>query len=362
MHHARKRALGSQAPDSIPISPNTPESKAPKSSKIQVSIQGLRFGIIGVGGYVAPRHLKAIKDIGGELVCAYDVRDCVGIMDSYFPEAEFFTKEREFCAFLTRLNAAGTGLDFIAICSPNYLHLRHIALALEHGASAICEKPLVLHARHIHKLTLLESRAQSHARQNPDSRACPRVYGILQLRLHEQIIALRQRMQTLRAKNTESSFYDLELRYISARGKWYAKSWKGDVKKSGGIVCNIGVHLFDMLLFVFGEVIASRVERLTPTRASGVLEFANARVRWLLSIDACDLAGDSRALRVLESIPRSGDLDFGMGSGAFAPVEFSQGFENLHTASYAAIAQGLGFGLGDIAPAISLIEQITKQS
>lgn len=321
---------------------------------------GLRFGIIGVGGYVAPRHLKAIKDIGGELVCAYDVRDCVGIMDSYFPEAEFFTKEHEFRAFLASLKTAGAGLDFIAICSPNYLHLRHIALALEHGASAICEKPLVLHARHIHTLAHLESRARTHAQQI-DSRVAPRVYGILQLRLHEQITALRQSMQNLLRQstpntNTESSMYDLELRYISARGKWYAKSWKGDVRKSGGIVCNIGVHLFDMLLFVFGEVITNRVESLTPTRASGVLEFANARVRWLLSIDACDLVGDSRALRVLESSPNSVD------SGAFAPVEFSQGFENLHTASYVAIAQGQGFGLGDIAPAISLMEQITKQS
>lgn len=362
--------------------------------------RALRFGIIGVGGYIAPRHLQAIKDIGSELVCAYDVRDCVGVMDRYFPEAEFFTKEREFRAFLAGLNAAGAGLDFISICSPNFMHFRHIALALEHGASAICEKPLVLSLRHARALQNLESRAQNLAKSRTrknlksrqvdsrraesgvdsrtlesralDSRALPRVYGILQLRLHEQIIALRQNIQRQQSESgiAESRFYDLRLRYISARGKWYLKSWKGDMKKSGGIVCNIGVHLFDMLVFVFGRVRSSQLESFTPTRASGVLELEHARVRWLLSIDASDL--DSRAesgsiskpaLRVLESALESTSAESKTSTtfAPFAPVEFSQGFEHLHSASYEQIARGQGFGLSTLMPAIELIEHITKQ-
>lgn len=305
-----------------------------------------RFGIIGVGGYIAPRHLRAIYDNGGELVCALDKHDCVGVLDRYFPRAEFFTNEAEFIEYI-RAN----GIDFLSICTPNFLHCSHIALALELGASAICEKPLVLHTSELATLQALESTLSKQAQ-------IARVYGILQLRLHPQIQALKQQIHDELALNP-THCYSLSLRYISARGKWYHKSWKGDVQKSGGIVCNIGVHLFDMLAFVFGDFVGNELAHYEASRASGVARFAHAQVEWLLSIDRDDMdwreAKTSHALRILEEINPPPC------KRAALRVDFSSGFEDLHTASYKEILQGRGFSLSAQKQAISIIESITRQ-
>lgn len=305
-----------------------------------------RFGIIGVGGYIAPRHLRAIYDNGGELVCALDLHDCVGVLDRYFPRAEFFTNEAEFIEYM-RANR----LDFLSICTPNFLHCSHIALALELGASAICEKPLVLHTSELATLQALESTLSKQAQ-------IARVYGILQLRLHPQIQALKAQVEDELMHNPKH-IYKLSLRYISARGKWYHKSWKGDVQKSGGIVCNIGVHLFDMLAFVFGDFVGNELAHYEARRASGVAHFAHAQVEWLLSICASDLAHSShnQALRILEEDSRA------LPSARPAlRIDFSQGFEDLHTASYNEILQGRGFTLSAQKQAIAIIESITKQA
>ena len=305
-----------------------------------------RFGIIGVGGYIAPRHLRAIYDNGGELMCALDKHDCVGVLDRYFPNAEFFTNEAEFIEYM-RANR----LDFLSICTPNFLHCSHIALALELGASAICEKPLVLHTSELATLQALESTLSKQAQ-------IARVYGILQLRLHPQIQALKAQVEDELMHNPKH-IYKLSLRYISARGKWYHKSWKGDVQKSGGIVCNIGVHLFDMLAFVFGDFVGNELAHYEARRASGVAHFAHAQVEWLLSICASDLAHSShnQALRILEEDSRA------LPSARPAlRIDFSQGFEDLHTASYNEILQGRGFSLSAQKQAIAIIESITKQA
>lgn len=308
-----------------------------------------RFGIIGVGGYIAPRHLRAIYDNGGELVCALDLHDCVGVLDRYFPRAEFFTNEAEFIEYI-RAN----GIDFLSICTPNFLHCSHIALALELGASAICEKPLVLHTSELATLQALESTLSKQAQ-------IVRVYGILQLRLHPQIQALKAQVEDELMHNPKH-IYKLSLRYISARGKWYHKSWKGDVQKSGGIICNIGVHLFDMLAFVFGDFVGNELAHYEARRASGVAHFAHAQVEWLLSIDSKDLLESgletktSHALRILE------EISLPPCKRAALRIDFSQGFEDLHTASYNEILQGRGFSLSTQKQAIAIIESITKQA
>lgn len=305
-----------------------------------------RFGIIGVGGYIAPRHLRAIYDNGGELMCALDKHDCVGVLDRYFPNAEFFTNEAEFIEYI-RAN----GIDFLSICTPNFLHCSHIALALELGASAICEKPLVLHTSELATLQALESTLSKQAQ-------IARIYGILQLRLHPQIQALKAQVEDELMHNPKH-IYKLSLRYISARGKWYHKSWKGDVQKSGGIVCNIGVHLFDMLAFVFGDFVGNELAHYEARRASGVAHFAHAQVEWLLSICASDLTHSShnQALRILEEDSRALPS-----ARAALRIDFSQGFEDLHTASYNEILQGRGFSLSTQKQAIAIIESITKQA
>lgn len=308
-----------------------------------------RFGIIGVGGYIAPRHLRAIYDNGGELMCALDKHDCVGVLDRYFPNAEFFTNEAEFIEYM-RANR----LDFLSICTPNFLHFSHIALALQNGASAICEKPLVLESKELSALEKLESSALDSS-----SFLCqPRVYGILQLRLHPQIQALKAQVEDELMHNPKH-IYKLSLRYISARGKWYHKSWKGDVQKSGGIICNIGVHLFDMLAFVFGDFVGNELAHYEASRASGVAHFAHAQVEWLLSICTSDLAHSShnQALRILKEDSRALPS-----ARPTLRIDFSQGFEDLHTASYNEILQGRGFTLSAQKQAITIIESITKQA
>lgn len=304
--NARESANAANAENAENADNSANANKSRAQSK-PTSAKRPRFGLIGVGGYIAPRHLKAIKEVGGTLICALDISDSVGILDSYFPEAAFFTQEAEFVAFLDALSERGERLDFISICTPNFLHKRHIAIALNHGTSAICEKPLVLDMHSFDELKALESAAQRRAERAKiserakhtkidsvdliDSRAFskPQVFGILQLRLHESIIALKQRIAHELAQNPRQT-YQLRLRYITPRGRWYGASWKGDARKSGGIVCNIGVHLFDMLLFVFGEFARNEMRGASETRASGVLELANARVEWLLSVEGDDLA------------------------------------------------------------------------
>ena len=321
----------------------------------------IRFGIIGVGGYIAARHLKAMYEVGGELVCALDVNDSVGVLEMYFPEAEFFTRESAFVAFASNLLARAEGLDFISVCTPNFLHKRHIMLALKLASNVICEKPIVLDMRAFASLYKLEYgipyRTESKAFQNlmSDSDKIeskkPRIFGILQLRLHQEIINLKRRIQDDLIDNP-AKYYKLKLHYITARGKWYFASWKGDERKSGGIICNIGVHLFDMLIFVFGRAQSNVLLESSAHRASGVLYFANAEIVWLLSVDSKDLpTGSHKALRTLESSDGSGEIYF----------DFSQGFEDLHTKSYEEIIQNRGFGLDEVYECIKLMTYIRGQ-
>ena len=293
------------------------------------------FALIGAAGYIAPRHMQAIKATGNDLVAAVDPSDSVGIIDSYFPDSAFFTEFERFDRHLDKLQRqrGGQGVDHVAICSPNYLHDSHIRFALRAGADAICEKPLVLNPWNIDGLAEIE---QTTGR---------RVNTILQLRVHPAIIALRDKF----ARNTASRKHEVDLTYITSRGRWYLYSWKGDEKKSGGIATNIGVHFFDMLHFLFGDLQINRVHAADELRASGYLEYERARVRWFLSIDAADLPPEQRGAgqRTFRSITVDGE-----------EIEFSGAFTDLHTRSYELILAGQGFGLDDNRCAISTVADI----
>ena len=236
-----------------------------------------RFGLIGVGGYIAPRHLKAIKDTGNELVVAMDVNDSVGIMDSHFPEAEFFTEFEQFEAFVEDEKLRGNRLDYIVVCSPNYLHAAHIKFSLKNGVDVICEKPLVLTS---HELSSIKDYENAHG---------ARVNSILQLRLHPSILALREKVQTA----SKTKVFEVDLTYLTSRGKWYMRSWKGADQKSGGVATNIGVHFYDMLHFIFGPLVNNQVYHRDEKTCSGWLVYERARVRWFLSIDAAHLPEDA---------------------------------------------------------------------
>ena len=292
-----------------------------------------RFGLIGVAGYIAPRHLFAIKDTNNELVVAMDVNDSVGILDSHFPSAEFFTQFEQFEAFLEDEKLAGRSLDYIAICSPNYLHVSHMKFALRNGVDVICEKPLVLNSA-----DLSDIKAYEHAYG-------ARAHSILQLRLHPSILALREKVKSA----PEGHIFDVDLTYMTSRGKWYMRSWKGVDQKSGGVATNIGVHFYDMLHFVFGPIIKNEVYYRDEQTCSGYLEYHRARVRWFLSIDARHLPdkavqGEKMTYR---SIMIEGE-----------ELEFSGGFTDLHTQSYQRILAGEGFGVDDNRTAIETVEQI----
>lgn len=291
------------------------------------------FALIGAAGYIAPRHMKAIRDTGNALVAALDPSDSVGIIDSYFPDAHFFTEFERFDRHLDKLRRKGEGVDYVSICSPNYLHDSHIRFALRSGADAICEKPLVLNPWNIDGLLDIERDTGR------------RVNTILQLRLHPAIIALRERMQTTGRERKA----DVDLTYITSRGRWYLQSWKGDERKSGGIATNIGVHFFDMLHFVFGALQENRVHLKTPTRAAGYLEYERARVRWFLSLEFEDVPEDARAQgkRTWRALTADGEN-----------VEFSDGFTDLHTRTYEEILAGRGFGLEDNRVAIETVAHI----
>lgn len=290
-----------------------------------------RFALIGAAGYIAPRHMKAIRETGNELVAAMDVNDSVGILDSHFPEARFFTEFEQFDAHVDNERRAGRSIDYVAIASPNYLHNAHMRFALRAGATAICEKPLVLDPRDIDGL--LEMEAATGGRVNT----------ILQLRLHPSIIALRERVLK------SSSKHDVDLTYITSRGDWYLRSWKANPEKSGGIATNIGVHFFDMLYFLFGGLQENVVHLNSATKAAGYLEYERARVRWFLSIDIDDVPAAAR---------ESGQRTYRSITCDDEEIEFSGGFTDLHTVSYEEILAGRGFGLEENRTAIEAVSRI----
>ncbi len=295
---------------------------------------GKRFALIGAAGYIAPRHMRAIKDTGNILVCALDPYDGVGIMDSYFPEAAFFTEPERFDRHLDKLRREpGQKIDYVSICSPNYLHDAHIRMALRNGAHAICEKPVVLNPWNLDKLLALEK----ETRQN--------IYTILQLRLHPTIKALKKEVE----EGPASKVYDVDLTYITSRGQWYQYSWKGDMQKSGGVATNIGIHFFDMLGWVFGAFEGVEVTESHTERMRGTLRFSRARVNWFLSINSDDLP--QRAIARQEKTFRSiavGDKE----------LEFSDGFTDLHTLSYQEILAGRGFRLETARPSVEIAQRV----
>lgn len=293
------------------------------------------FALIGAAGYIAPRHMQAIKATGNDLVAALDINDSVGIIDSHFPNAEFFTEFERFDRHVDKLRRAEDSrkINYVSICSPNYLHDSHMRFALRSGADAICEKPLVLNPWNIDGLLDIE-KDTGH-----------KVNTILQLRVHPSIVALRERVQ----QGAKNGKHDVDLTYITSRGHWYLQSWKGDLKKSGGIATNIGVHFFDMLHFIFGDLQGNVVHHSSDTKAAGFLEYENARVRWFLSVDFEDVpeAQRSAGQRTFRSITVDGD-----------EIEFSGGFTDLHTRSYEEILAGRGFGLEENRTAIATVAEI----
>ncbi len=303
-----------------------------------MSDRPLNFGLIGAGGYIAPRHMKAIKDTGNTLVSALDRYDGVGIMDSYFPDANFFTEPERFDRHLDKLRRKGPGykIDYVSICSPNYLHDAHMRLAMRNDAFAICEKPLVLNPWNLDALAELEIETGK------------RIFTILQLRLHPAIIELKEKI----AKGAAGKTYDVNLKYITSRGKWYHISWKGDLEHSGGIATNIGIHFFDMLTWIFGDVVENVVKIHDADQAAGFLKLEKANVNWHLSINADHLPvkAKEQGKTTYRSITVDGE-----------EVEFSEGFTDLHTRSYEQILAGNGFGLEDARKSIIIAHGIRKQ-
>ena len=291
------------------------------------------FTLIGAAGYIAPRHMQAIRDTQNDLVAAMDTNDSVGIIDSYFPNAAFFTEFERFDRHLEKLKRAGKKVDYVSICSPNYLHDAHIRFGLRYGADVICEKPIVLNPWNIDALEELEKETGNH------------VYNILQLRLHPSIIALKEKVNAA----PKDKIFEFDLTYITSRGTWYYTSWKGNTEKSGGIATNIGVHFYDMLQWVFGPVKENIVHIHTHDRAAGYFEFEKAKVRWFLSINSDTLPEDVRAKgkRTYRSINIEGE-----------ELEFSDGFTDLHTLSYRDILNGGGFRIGEARAAIEIVHNI----
>lgn len=293
------------------------------------------FALIGAAGYIAPRHMRAIKDTGNDLLAAVDTKDSVGIIDSFFPKADFFTEFERFDRYLSKLKREGTHVDYVAVCSPNYLHDAHIRFGLRLGADVICEKPLVLNPWNVEALQDME-----------EETGC-RVYTILQLRLHPVLQELKRKVDAA----PPGTVFDLDLTYITSRGMWYYASWKGNVEKSGGIATNIGIHFFDMLHWIFGDVQENVVHIQTHDRAAGYLRLEKARVKWFLSInyDTIPEAVKATGARTYRSITLEGK-----------EIEFSDGFTDLHTMSYRAILEGKGFGLDLAKHAVQLAHDIRK--
>lgn len=292
------------------------------------------FALIGAAGYIAPRHLKAIKDTNNSLLATLDKFDSVGIMDSYFPNTAFFVETERFDRHLEKLKYdKGVHIDYVSICTPNYLHDSHIRMALRRGADAICEKPLVLNPWNLDALQKIEQETGK------------RIYNILQLRLHQSIVKLKQKIDAA----PKDKIFDIDLTYLTSRGNWYYASWKGDISKSGGIATNIGIHFYDMLSYVFGKVQKNIVHLHRHDRAAGYLEFERARVRWFLSInyDVLPKEVKERGQRTYRSIVIEGE-----------ELEFSGGFTDLHTRVYEGVLAGRGYGLEDTHQAIEIAHQI----
>ena len=291
------------------------------------------FALIGAAGYIAPRHMRAIKYLGHNLSVAYDINDSVGIIDSISPQSEFFTEFERFQEFAHQLQRRpATRLDYVAICSPNYLHHPHIAAGLRLGCDVICEKPLVPTPELMDELALVEQETGK------------RVYNILQLRHHDAILKLRDKVAVAPADTK----FDVELTYITSRGKWYMESWKGDNRKSFGVATNIGVHFYDMLHFIFGKLQRNVAHYADTQKAAGYLEYERARVRWFLSIDANDLPAEVQGKKTTyRNIDISGEQ-----------LEFSEGFTDLHTTSYSEILAGRGYGLADARHCIETVNVI----
>lgn len=294
-----------------------------------------KFALIGAAGYIAPRHMRAIKETGNDLSVALDPFDSVGIIDSFFPQADFFTEPERFDRHLDKLRRAKgkSKVDFVSICSPNYLHDSHIRMALRNDADAICEKPLVLNPWNIDGLEEIERETGR------------KIFNILQLRHHPSIIALKDRFDNL----PDDKIHDIELTYITSRGKWYFYSWKGDIAKSGGIVTNIGIHFFDMLSWIFGEVKGNTVHLMQENKAAGVLQLKKANVKWFLSLDKNDLPKQAtdKAIPTYRSITIDNE-----------ELEFSGGFTDLHTVSYQSILSGKGFRVSESRNSINIVHTI----
>lgn len=291
------------------------------------------FALIGVAGYIAVRHLRAIKETGNILVAALDKADNVGILDNYFPQTSFFIEFERFDRHIDKLRRQGGKIDYVCICSPNYLHDSHIRFALRSNADAICEKPVVLNPWNIDALKVIEEETGN------------KIYTILQLRLHPSIVNLKRAIE----EGPTDRIYDIDLTYITSRGRWYSISWKGDPLKAGGIATNIGIHFFDMLTWIFGEVKESIVHLSTPTKAAGFLSLEKARIRWFLSVDYDDMPrpAKEKGVRTFRSITIDNEV-----------LEFTEGFADLHTESYSRILKGKGFTLDDARRSIELVYTI----
>ncbi len=292
------------------------------------------FALTGVAGYIAPRHLQAIKETGNNLVCAMDPHDSVGILDRHFPNASFFVEFERFDRHIEKLRRLGDKekINYLSICSPNYLHDAHIRLALRTGANAICEKPLVLNPWNLDALQEFEKDSEG------------KVYTILQLRVHPSLIELKKKFQ-----NEDSKKHEVFLTYITSRGVWYNFSWKGIKEKSGGIATNIGIHFFDLLIWLFGEVKHSELHYSNNNKMSGFVELKKANISWFLSIDGNDLPKEivSKGKSTFRSIQIDGN-----------EIEFTEGFDNLHTRVYEQTLKGEGFGIEDARPSIQLVYEL----
>jgi len=293
----------------------------------------MNFALAGAAGYIAERHMRAVKETGNRIVAAADVFDVMGRMDSYFPEAEFFTDPDAFEQYLGNSKKTAGAVDYVSICTPNYLHSRYILMALQNDAFAICEKPLVIYPEEIDAIEKAEQQTGK------------KVFNILQLRLHPAIVALREKIR----QGDPDRIYDIDLTYITSRGKWYFQSWKGDWSKSGSLATNIGIHFFDMLTWIFGKVQKNVVHVYEAHKAAGFLELEHARVRWYLSLDYEDVpqAAKERGLRTYRSITVNGKA-----------IEFSGGFTDLHTQAYNHILEWNGFGISEAKPCILLTHDI----
>ncbi|MDA9358855.1 Gfo/Idh/MocA family oxidoreductase [Flavobacteriaceae bacterium] len=291
------------------------------------------FILIGAAGYIAPRHMKAIKETGNNLIAAYDPYDGVGVMDSHFPEAHFFTEFERFDRHIEKIKRSGTKIDYVSICSPNYLHDSHIRYGLRIGADVICEKPLVLNPWNVDALIELEEEYDN------------KVHTILQLRHHEAILELKEKIEN----GPADKVYHIDLTYITSRGNWYYTSWKGNEEKSGGIASNIGVHFFDMLQWIFGPMEQTTVDIKTKDTNSGTLKFKQANVNWYLSINAENLPQKAKdnGLPTFRTLSIEGE-----------DIEFSKGFTDLHTVSYQKILDGAGYGLADARNSIEIVSRI----